>query len=357
MLPIPPASPLLHELDVVAWDPRGTAAVIDELRTTPPVWVRIGNFFRSSLEVLRALPPGRLVVWKLEHWGEDTAHRLMASTDVDPENYVRELMGLGHRVVAYTFSEVNRRLLRADVPELPELHVVPVALKEPVSGDGRAAVRAALGVGGRELLLGAGGLLTRGKGLDELAVGFLRGELGDDVHLLMSIVLDTDHLTAADMRARWERLAGCAATSRFHVRLGNYGGWRWMSDFYRTVDVVLVNSVSESWGRMVSEPMGIGRPVLVRRARCGSNHVAPGTVLVDDFAQLGAAGLGTATDLARRRAEGLRKHTCARYRIPVVRSEFLSLLRSHTPPSRLAEFDRLVRVPEALAALDDALCH
>lgn len=344
------------ELDDVEWNGRDVDELVHAVRATSPMWLRIANFHGRSIALLRRLPPGQLVVWKLEHWGAETPfERVPRSPGVDPVSYVDELLALGHRVVPYTFSDYNRHLLRFDVPSLPDPHVVPVALQEAVPSGARTPVRAQLGIGTDENLLGAGGLLHPAKGLDEIAVSFLRGRLGTDRHLLMTVIPDDDAADTA--RARWESVAGCADSPKLHVQVGEYGGWEWMCDFYRAVDVVLVNSVSESWGRMVSEPIGLERPVVVRRARCGTNHVAPRLAMVDSFAEMDPGAFVAVTDLAHQRAPKLQEFARRRYGARPVRERFLGLLRAHTPPQLFGEFDRLVGNPGAIAALDRALAH
>lgn len=339
------------------WDPRATEAIAEETCGLRPLWLRIANFFGRTLDVLRRLPPGQLVVWRIEHWGLDTPFdRVPASVGLDPATYVDDLLNLGHTVMPYTYTAPAREALKDDVPSLPDLDVVPVALKPPVLGAGRHATRAKFGISPAAIVLGGGGLLHPAKGLNEIATSFLRAGLGPDVHLLMSVV-DEEGAGAVEQRQEWLAEAGLATSANLHVKASGYGGWEWMCDFYHAVDVVLINSVSDSWGRMVSEPLGLGVPVIVRRARCGTNYIDADVVLVDGFTDLGSDSFWSCVGLARSRAPQLAASGHQRCGQPVVRRRFLSILRSRTPPGRLDEFDRLAGAPESLAALDAALDH
>ncbi len=126
-----------------------------------------------------------------------------------------------------------------------------------------------------------------------------------------------------------------------------------MCDFYRSIDLMLVNSVSDSWGRMVSEALGAGVPTIVRRADCGTNHIAPGTVLVDSFGGLDAEGYTVAIHQARASAQRLSEFVNAAYSLQRTRDRLLHVLRRHMPAERQATFDTLAANHELTRALDE----
>src|SRR5690606_37257837 len=129
------------------------------------------------------------------------------------------------------------------------------------------SLRRQLGVAPEALLVGCGGLLHPAKGIEELVERFVRGLPEPTAHLLCALVIEDEEDTETVIRRRWEkRFRPAAGMDRVHLRTGLYGDWEWMCAFYRAIDVMLVNSVSDSWGRMVSEPVGFGVPTLVRRA-------------------------------------------------------------------------------------------
>ncbi|WP_139238463.1 glycosyltransferase family 4 protein [Streptomyces aidingensis] len=334
--------------------------IVQEIDRVRPVWLRVANFFGRTLEVLRRLNGPRLVVWKLEFWGTDTPYdQVPASAGVDPAAYAEELFGLGHHVVPYTFNEWGRDRLSALVPGLKRRPVglLPIAQKEALGGDGRDALRRRLGIPVEAVLYGCGGLLHPAKGIEEVVGRFLNGLPGEEAHLLCALVVEDEEDTEDVIRRRWEGRFGRAGMDRVHLRTGLYGDWEWMCAFYRAIDVMLVNSLSDSWGRMVSEPLGFHVPTLVRRADCGTNHIAPGVVLVDDFAGLSASEFAAAVRGARTRAPRLAAYVAEHYGLPVVRQRWVEFLRARTPPERRAAFEQGASDPGALAALDDLVVH
>lgn len=346
---------LVRALDHVEWDPRSLEEIEGFARR--PLWVRIANFFTRSLELLRVLEPPRLVVWKLEFWGTDTPYdRFPASPGVDPAAYARELLDLGHHVVPYTYTEWNRRHLLAEVQALAQnhVHVLPVAQKPPVAVAPGAA-RRRFGIAGVDVVLGAGGLLHPAKGIEEIVDTFLCSSRDPRTHLLCSVVPDDTGETTEDIRHTWERAYGTGGMERLHVRAGSYGEWPWMCAFYQALDVMLVNSVSDSWGRMVSEAVGFGVPVLVRRAGCATNYVVPGLTLVEGFGDLGTPAFGAAVRMAKTRAPQLAAYVRQHYSLPRVRRMWLDLLRAETPPVLRPRFDHLAEDAASRACLDDMI--
>lgn len=351
---------LLMRLDHVEWDPRPVGDIIGEVRERQPLWLRAANFFDRTVEVLRNLDRPQLVMWKLEFWGTDTPYdQVPASADVDPAAYAEELFALGHHVVPYTFNAWGRDRLASLVPAVGcRLGVLlPVAQKTAIASESRDSLRQRLGVPPGATLFGCGGLLHPAKGLAEIVGSFLLGPPEPGAHLLCALVIEDEEDTVAVIRQRWEHLFGSRGMERVHLRTGPYGDWKWMCAFYQAIDVMLVNSLSDSWGRMVSEPVGLGVPTLVRRADCGTNHVVPGVVLVDGFAGTPLSDLIEEIQSARARAPRLATYVNEHYALPVVRGLWLDVLREGTPPERRAAFDRTAADPASLTALDDLIVH
>lgn len=304
------------------------------LRREAPLWLRVANFFDRPLQVLRLLEPPQLVVWKLEFWGTQTPFdRVPASAGIDPARYAEELLSLGHYVVPYTFNTWNRQRLLEMVAPLRQRApaLLPIAQKPAVPSPGRTATRRSFGVGPGETLVGVGGLLHPAKGIEEVVEGFLATYPDPGARLLCSLVVEDGDQDAQRVWRCWADKFGQAAMRRVHVRTGPYGDWRWMCSFYRAIDVLLVNSVSDSWGRMVSEALGFGVPTVVRRADCATNHVAPDVVLVDDLADMSGPRFAAAAAEARARAPRLAAYVQQHYAVSVVRDRLLALLRAHTP--------------------------
>jgi hypothetical protein len=347
------------EAEDLEWDPRTDDEILGEIGQRDPVCLRIANFGRRGLRVLKDLPAGPLLVWKLEHWGAATPfERLPASPGLDANSHTEELLSLGHTVVAYTFNEANRELLYDDVPCLRRsgIAILPVAQKRAPGGP-RVDVRSGLGLTGAEFLFGCGGLLHPAKGIEEVAVGFLRTCRDPSVHLACSVIRHEADTTADSIRRRWEDIAGGVNSSRLHLRMGDYGEWTWMYWFYRSLDVMLVNSVSESWGRMASEAIGLGVPTLVRRAACATNHLAPEVVLADGSWDFAGEDLWGTVSTAQTRARALRIHVGRRYAPRVVRRRFLELVCASLDPRRASEVVRRSRDPLAVSVLDAMLDH
>jgi glycosyltransferase involved in cell wall biosynthesis len=352
---------LIQPLDHIEWDTRD----LDEVArmSEAALWLRCANFFDRSLDLLRTLEAPRLVLWRLEFWGTDTPFdQFPTSAGVDPARYAEEMLGLGHRVVPYTYTEWNRRHLVDRIPALANLqiHVLPIAKKPPAPVK-PGTVRRQFGIPPADTVFGTGGLLHPAKGIDEIVGGFLRSRGDTRTHLLCSVIPDEAETTADDIRRTWRRSYGDVGMEvgmeRVHIRVGDYGEWPWMCAFYEAVDVLLVNSVSDSWGRMVSEASGAGVPVLVRRTGCSTNHIAPGITLVDGFHDLDAPAFAQAMAVARVRAPGLAAYVQRRYSTPIVRRLFLKLLQEKTPYALRRHFDDLAHDPASLACLDGMVVY
>jgi hypothetical protein len=353
----PPGQPLIMALDQVEWDERPVGQIADSVRQTQPYCILVANFFPKTIEVLRELGSDpQVVLWKMEFWGRDTPYKQIPGPDgTDPDLYVKRIAATGHRVVPYTYNEWGRDRLLALAPALAEhtVEVIPIAQKVPVSGVGAEAVRRTFGVGPGQALVGCGGLLHPAKGIEEIARSFLSDFPDQDAHLLCSVVIEEDAVTAERIAQEWKRQLGEDAKRRVHVRAGPYADWTWMCGFYRSIDLMLVNSVSDSWGRMVSESLGAGVPTIVRRADCGTNHIAPGVVLVDSFEGLGTEGYTESIRRAQAASQRLSEFVNASYSLGRVRDQLLHILRRHIPDERRAAFDRATASTELVRGLDE----
>lgn len=204
-------------------------------------------------------------------------------------------------------------------------------------------------------MLGAGGLLHPAKGIEEIVESFLRSSRDPRTHLMCSVVPDDTGETTEDIRNTWSRSYGTNGMDRVHIRAGSYGEWPWMCGFYEALDVMLVNSVSDSWGRMVSEAVGLGVPVLVRRTGCATNHIIPSITLVESFSDLGTATVSAAVRRAKERAPHLAAYVQQHHSLPQVRRMWLNLLRAETPPILQPRFDQLLQEAASVPCLDDMI--
>lgn len=348
--------PLMISLDHVEWDGRPVRQIADSLRLARPHCIRVANFFTRTIDVLNELDEPQVVLWRLEFWGLDTPYGQVPRSDgTDPDLYVKRIFSTRHRIVPYTYNEWGRDRLRELAPSLREhaVELVPVAQKSPVDGAGREAVRSAIGLDPSQTLVGCGGLLHPAKGIEEIVESFLADFPDPGAHLLCSLVVEEDEQATEQVARQWARQFGDARTGRVHVRAGPYGDWKWMCDFYRSIDLMLVNSVSDSWGRMASEALGAGVPTIVRRADCGTNHIAPGMVLVDSFEGLQAEGYTEAIHQAQAAVQRLSEFVNAAYSLQRTRERLLHVLRRHLPAERRATFDRLGASHELTRALDE----
>ena len=237
------------------------------------------------------------------------------------------------------------------------MEILAIAQKSDVGQPDRAAVRSEFGVDSECTLLGTGGLLHPGKGLDDIVSWFLCKVHDPSIHLLCSVVPGEDGETERSVRQRWEKLAGTTSSPRLHIHMGDYGEWDWMCSFYRAIDVMLINSVSDSWGRMVSEAVGFRVPTLVRRAHCATNHIFPDIALVNEFADLSLDEFESAVRKARENASFLCEYAHRFYGCSVVRDQLIDLLRTLTPSDRLGEFSRISQQPRSLDLLDRLMDH
>jgi len=319
----------------------GLAQAARTIAAADPYSLRVANFFTENLELLKALDSPRTVLWKMEFWGTETGgEQLPRSDGVDANAYVREMMATGHDIVPYTFTAWGRERLVSVAPTLGD-HVVellPVAQRPPTPHGQRFTLPGAADPGSVPLV-GCGGLLHPAKGIEEVVAGFLDAYPDERAHLVCALVVEDD-LTPADVLRRWSREFGGRDLRRVHVRTGPYGDWAWMCDLYRSVDVMLVGSRSDSWGRMVSEPLGFGVPTVVRRADCGTNHLVPDLTLVDTFDSLAMDDFAAAVRQARAAAPRLAEFVRTQYALPRVRQLFVDILARRLPEAVRGDFLR-----------------
>jgi glycosyltransferase involved in cell wall biosynthesis len=343
---------LLLELDHVGYGERPLDEIVALVSRQQPLWIRVANFFTPTFELLQALPRPTLVYWKLEFWGTDL-DQFPRSDGVDPARFAEAVLRLGHHVVPYTFNEWNRAHIVSRIPVLAAhgLRVQPIAQKPLVPETAaRDALRARFGATPDDTVFGVGGLLHPAKRIEEVVAAFLRAPDDDRKRLLVQVIADQTAVELVDTwQARYGRRAGLT------VRTGDYGRWQAMAEFYRAIDCLLVNSRSESWGRMVTEAIGYGVPVVVQRAECATNHIVPGLVIVDDVTDWTGPERARAVARAQAQAETLAAFVERHYATPVVRRRCLEILRAATPPGRLAEFDALCTDAVELRAVDASL--
>ncbi len=344
---------LILPLDHAQWDRRPVAEIAADAVDADPVWMRIANFHRRPLEVLKQLPAGARILWKLEFSGYAADCPVVpASRSIDPAEYIEEVLSLPHHVVPYTFLDWNRAELLRLYPALRKrpLHVVPIAQKTPIGQIDGQAIRDLYGIPAGDLVYGAGGNeLHPGKRVGEVVEAFLATCTDPRAHLLCTLVPRESATAVAD----WP--AAAAAHPRVHLRVGEYHEWAWMTGFYRAIDVLLANSVSDSWGRMVAEAAGVGVPVVVRRAQCGTNLLAPGLAITESLRDFAAESFIQAVKDAQAAAPALRAFFEREYRAEAVVHRLLALTDSELPPalarrSRLLVRDRVdyERVAEVL---------
>lgn len=323
------------------WSPEPTAKLARSIESADPYCIRVANFFTRTLDLLTALAEPRIVLWKMEFWGAETPYeKVPRSENVDPDTYVKKIMATGHCVIPYTFNVWGRDHLYSIMPSLRAytVELLPIAQKAPDTRSPSRSLRSDIDVDNDCQLVGCGGLLHPAKGIEAVVGSFLANYPDPDAHLLCALVIDEGGETAENVRFRWSQKFGEPVLRRVHVRTGPYGDWGWMCEFYRAIDVMLVNSVSDSWGRMVAEPIGFGVPTIVRRADCGTNHVVPDVTLVDSFTNLDTAGFAAAIRQAQARAPWLSDFVRSRYAVPLVRERFIDTLARHLPETERSDF-------------------
>jgi len=171
-----------------------------------------------------------------------------------------------------------------------------------------ARLRAELGAGPQEFLVGGVGRLAHSKGFDTLLRAFLAAR---PEHARLAIVGDGRE------RARLERLAaGCAHFTGYRANA---------KDYFQAFDLFVCPSRSEPMGRVILEALDAGTPVLATAANGPREILAryPGELVpVDDVAAMAAA----IARLAAARPPRVRPDL-ARHELPQVAAEILAAYR------------------------------
>jgi hypothetical protein len=108
---------------------------------------------------------------------------------------------------------------------------------------------------------------------------------------------------------------------------------------------------------MVAQALGAGVPTIVRRADCGTNHIAPGVVLIDSFEELDPEGYAEAIRRAHAVSPRLSEFVHANYSLRRTRDQLLHVLRRHLPDERRAAFDEATGTDEFVCALDEFVVY
>ena len=237
------------ELTMAAWQLRGAARrhnadVLHANSIRAGVIVALARLLRQGrvVHVRDCLPPGALT--------RATMRAIAAGADVVVAN-----------------SRYTADWLRASAPALPLRVVhnaVDVARFDPGRID-RASVRAALGAPGeRDLLLGVVAQLSpwKGQGTAIEALGLLRGE-GVDAHLLLiGSTKFRDRATRFDNEAYVARLRERVRALGLEQRVSWLGEREDVPQLMRALDVLLLPSAQEPFGRALIEAMALAVPVI-----------------------------------------------------------------------------------------------
>ncbi|EDN71331.1 hypothetical protein BGP_0800 [Beggiatoa sp. PS] len=337
---------LLQSIDHLDDYERPTPVIQESIRTTDPQWLLVGNFTGQIFDVLAGIPPSIHLYWKLEYLGNEYQPFLFdPSTCFLPPEFTEKMLRLEHHLALYTFNNWNRKNILVCFPHLSRLdfHLQPVAQKPIIMVDKNNDahnLRHKLNIGHSDVLFGVAGLLHEAKGIDEIIQGFISLPFEPHWHILLTLISD---LSAGDIKRRWiQRFGTSPWFEQIHVRKGSYCEWEWMPIFYQAVDFILVNSRSDSWGRVVSEAVGCETPVIVRRADCGTNHIFPDITLIDSFTSLSLESLKILMKRAKQKTQGLLHYANKHYSPTVVKDKMLINLRASAPETDKKEFDRLV---------------
>jgi hypothetical protein len=351
------ASVLLHSLDNLDECPRSTGEVLQEVLATAPLWLHLGNFQSRALDVLEALPGPVPVCWKIEYLGGRFSPFLADDPTAPLEGYVDRVLRRASPLLVRAFNGWNRDHISAAFPRLRDVEwlLVPLAQKPPDLSVTPEQARAAGPIPAGATLFGAAAVFHPAKGIEELCEMVLGLELRPDWHFLFTLIADEDG--PGLKRRLFGHAAGSPWWQNVHVRQGAYREWPWMCAFYRAIDALLVNSRSDSWGRVVTEAVGLGTPVIVRREPdCGTNQLFGGLTLVEGFAGLSQSGLGRALSAARGCRTRLAAEASQHFAPESVTATFTNALREATPPAARPEFDRL-HASGALGHLSEVIYH
>jgi L-malate glycosyltransferase len=178
-------------------------------------------------------------------------------------------------------SHYTARSVAAVVPNAPlEVIYNPVDLERfnPARID-RASARASLGVAGeRRLLLGVVAQLTPWKGQDTAieALKLLRGQ-GLDAHLLLiGSAKFLARSTRFDNEAYLSRLRELVASSGLQDRVTWLGEREDIPELMRALDILLLPSWEEPFGRAIIEAMALGVPVVATNVGGPAEIIADG---------------------------------------------------------------------------------
>lgn len=336
------AKTILFSLDNVSDDPRPNELIVAAISRADPIWVLVSNFEKRTLEVLTALSRPMALYWKVEYMGGGFTP-FPADADIDHLAYFDRLLELAERVALYTFNKWNLVNILSAFPKLRTVdsYTQPVAQKPTIHGVDVNDIRQQYYLGSQDMLLGSAGVFHQGKGFDELVQMVISLELQNDIHFLFSLITD---LPSQEVKSRWRRRYGESSWwENIHVRQGSYKEWAWMCSFYQSISALLVNSRSDSWGRVVSEAIGHKTPVIVRRDDdCGTNHICDGLTMVDSFHDLSLPSLKRLVKSAERQTERLAAYVDRHYDPDLVIRTLIANLRTSTPLRQLPTFDQLL---------------
>ncbi|MFB6719238.1 hypothetical protein ACFCV3_03720 [Kribbella sp. NPDC056345] len=353
-MPVQQYKNFILNLDLLCHDRRPFSELAALVLEYDPLILRLGNFFKCNVDLLERLPPRTKVVWKLEYFGKDAGlHQIWSSFGSDPSALVRDMNSTGHEIISYAYSDWNRAGLRELVPELQNVPVgtLPLALK-PRSAHAVPAleVRTEYDIPHDAIAFGVGGTRQHLKGMEEVVAAF--AETATEDQFLLCTVLGQGGETAADVYASWRRRMPGRGLDRVRVRVGKRDEWDWMCGFYAAVDLVLVNSELDSWGRMVAEPLSLGTPVVVRESTSGTNQILDSLVRVRSFSDFGGEEFLDAAERARQSAASLAEQSWQRYSPDLVRRHFAALVSEWLDDSQKAQMEEFLGMEEWRRELD-----
>lgn len=333
---------------------RAIREVIAQVESEDPIAVRIENFWAGNLALLESIDPKRIIFWRIEFMGSGQRFdELLRSGGVDANKYTEEILGTGRKIIPYTFSSWNRHFLTELIPSLGcKVEVIPVAQKyAKQSLYGMERVRDQYQIPREALVFGVGGSLSHWKGLEDIVQSFIWTCTQPKTYLFCS-VLEEDAEDPQSLIRSWSRRFPGTGLDRVRVRIGRRGEWSKMCAFYRALDCVLVNSLADSWGRMASEPFGLGVPVLIRRATCATNHLIDDGVLVDSFDDFNCKEFRSALQRAKVRAPSIAETSKRMFSAPTVRQKVFRLIREVCDSEQLSRLESLMLSGEQIQAVD-----
>ena len=337
--------------DDIASEPGNLSNVLAAIHHRRPPVVRIANFSRPALELISRLEYRPVILWKVEYMGDESSEPLMIyePAEISASAVARAVLERGFRTLAYSYSAFNVDRLHKSLPEFEGFDwcVIPVANKLAPAGWRRKR-------GGRDnedtTRFGIAGSLHPDKGVIEVLKAFVASSSPAD-ELALSVV--DRYACPIDVVRLGGHLGRDLGLARTHVRIGSRGEWPQMLDFYALVDVMVVYSRSESWGRTAAEPLRLGVPTVMRRSACGTNQILDGVEMLEtiDFSD---PRFRQACDTARLKAKELRA-AMSRYDAFHVRERFLQALSGVMAPKEVDGLRSLLDNSAEQELLDDAL--